>query len=234
MILRLIGIENELELTIGISLLNIHNRYLYKSIVCELLYSNIDNSNNLVLLDENCNRIASKRIIYIHDLLSYEFDSKMIVEKIIKPFLMHEILTDINSKTAECENYRRLIAPLLSFVDSIDIDYSFKEELDISFYTKLIGLDFSVNNQEAPLNKIISILKILSIMRNYDVIIINRAIPLLNDDEILSLKEYCEKNLISILFIDYLEDGEVAIANNLTIGEDFGSYSFEVFEGCHC
>lgn len=223
------GIDDQLYIFPGISLLNIHNRTLYRSLT-DFLYNSKDdeNLNDIVILDDKNERINPKKITYVHDLVSFKFDSKQIVDKLLKPFVVSCINNDIEVKEKETILYRELLEPLLEYANSLDIDYEYSYELDKNFYLKLANLDYSINDNLPMIDKITSILRLSVRLSDNNIIIINRAIPLLLEEELLSIEDFCIKNNISLLFIDYLDDSEVVIANNLVIGADFGAYKLQI------
>ena len=108
---------------------------------------------------ENSTRISGKSIFYVHDLLQYKFDNKQIVEKVVKAFVK-SLNSDLIAKDNETVLFRQLIAPVLEEFNLLDVDYTFADELDGSFYSKMTKISFDDNNELSPCDKLITIISI--------------------------------------------------------------------------
>jgi CRISPR type II-A-associated protein Csn2 len=221
------GIDSSLEINEGeIGLLNIHNKVIYRKIVKTLL-SDFDRfENNEIVFIKGEERLLSNQIEYIHDINLYNFNSKKILDEVIKR-LNKEINQDTKIKILETENYIKLIGPLLEELNILEIDYEYKNELDLSFYSKIPGISFKVNDELDPLEKIIAIININLKLFNKKIHIFNSVIKSLTNEEIILLNDYVEKTNITLLLLDYLDDCDVVIAKNLCINHEFGVYSIK-------
>jgi CRISPR type II-A-associated protein Csn2 len=221
------GIDSSLEINEGeIGLLNIHNKAIYRKIV-KLLLNDFDKfENNEIVFIKEGERLLSNQIEYIHDINLYNFNSKKILDEIIKR-LNKEINQDTKIKISETENYIKLINPLLEELNILEIDYEYKNELDLSFYSKIPGISFKVNDELDPLEKIMAIININLKLFNKKIYIFNSAIKSLTNEEIILLNDYVEKTNITLLLLDYLDDCDVVITKNLCINHEFGVYSIK-------
>ena len=221
------GIDSSLEINEGeIGLLNIHNKVIYRKIVKTLL-SDFDRfENNEIVFIKGEERLLSNQIEYIHDINLYNFSSKKILDEVIKR-LNKEINQDTKIKILETENYIKLIGPLLEELNILEIDYEYKNELDLSFYSKIPGISFKVNDELDPLEKIMAIININLKLFNKKIYIFNSVIKSLTNEEIILLNDYVEKTNITLLLLDYLDDCDVVIAKNLCINHEFGVYSIK-------
>ena len=221
------GIDSSLEINEGeIGLLNIHNKVIYRKIVKTLL-SDFDRfENNEIVFIKGEERLLSNQIEYIHDINLYNFNSKKILDEVIKR-LNKEINQDTKIKILETENYIKLIGPLLEELNILEIDYEYKNELDLSFYSKIPGISFKVNDELDPLEKIMAIININLKLFNKKIYIFNSVIKSLTNEEIILLNDYVEKTNITLLLLDYLDDCDVVITKNLCINHEFGVYSIK-------
>lgn len=221
------GIDSSLEINEGeIGLLNIHNKVIYRKIVKTLL-SDFDRfENNEIVFIKGEERLLSNQIEYIHDINLYNFNSKKILDEVIKR-LNKEINQDTKIKILETENYIKLIGPLLEELNILEIDYEYKNELDLSFYSKIPGISFKVNDELDPLEKIMAIININLKLFNKKKYIFNSVIKSLTNEEIILLNDYVEKTNITLLLLDYLDDCDVVITKNLCINHEFGVYSIK-------
>ena len=225
MIISIIGIENKLELNSGfISLLNIHNVILYRQIIKFLLNDINDKTKNTFVILDELERISSKELCFVNDLYNYTFDNKSLIDKIVKPYVL-SLNSHITDKENETKLYYNLTAPLIEFINTLEVDYDIKEELDISFYSKILGIDFSLNDSETEINKVLAIIKLESKLLNKKIFIFNGLIRLLTKDEQKELEEYVKENSLYLLLIDYIEENVVVNMNMLYIDDDFGSYN---------
>ena len=221
------GIDSSLEINEGeIGLLNIYNKAIYRKIVKTLLsdFDRFENNEIVFIKDEE--RLPSNQIEYIHDIHLYNFNSKKILDEVIKR-LNKEINQDTKIKILETENYIKLIGPLLEELNILEIDYEYKNELDLSFYSKIPGISFKVNNELDPLEKIMAIININLKLFNKKIYIFNSVIKSLTNEEIILLNDYVEKTNITLLLLDYLDDCDVVITKNLCINHEFGVYSIK-------
>lgn len=226
MILCLYGFDEKFELKEGVSLLNIHNKYLYRSLVNYFIYSHYDSEGNeIVFFDEHGERIKAENIIFVNDILEFKFDSKQIVDKFIKSYTISNIFHDVESREKELKLYKELISPIIEYANQLEIDFQYNEEIDVNYYLKLIGLDYSINNDRPIVDKIISLIRLILRINKAKLIVINRAIPYLTEEDINIIDDFCRKSATTLLFIDYLDDSEVVIANNMNVSKDFGIYS---------
>ena len=53
----------------------------------------------------------------------------------------------------------------------------------------------------------------------------NRLLQIITHEELLVLKEYISNCEIQLLLIDYLDESEVVIADNLMVDQEYGTYS---------
>ena len=120
MIVSLYGIEKKLITNnTSISVLNINNSILYRSIIRFLRLDLLDETKNEVVFFENQERINGKEIVYIQDLYSYKFDSKLISEKVIKSYIQ-EVNYDINDKIEISLNGEKIILKKVKKYTSLD------------------------------------------------------------------------------------------------------------------
>ena len=225
MIVSICGIDHQLDMRQpSLGLLNIHNKALYRDITSFMLTQlNEPEENDIVMMNDG-ERIEGDRILYIQDLYLYTFETKRIVDKIIKSYI-DELNSSITQKNDETELYSRIVAPILTMFDLLEIDYDYKDELDPSIYSKMLSVSFASAEETTPVEKIKAIINIgIKILRK-DVFVFNRVIPLLTDSEINDLNIYVRASNCYLLMVDYLDDSDVAITDNLTIGADFGAYS---------
>lgn len=223
--LSIIGIENKIEiLESNISLLNIHNNKLYRQIIRFCINDLNDKEKNLmVILDEDV-RVLQKDICFVNNLFDYSFDNKSLLDKLIKPYIK-ELNTYVVNKENETNLYYNLIRPLIDYVNTLEVDYGYKEELDPNFYVKLMGLDFSVNNDSNELEKVLSIIKLEMKVLRKRLFIFNGLLRILTSSELEELESFVKENSVYLLLIDNIDESVVVNMNYLYIDDDFGSYN---------
>ncbi len=225
MIVSLYGIEKKLITNnTSISVLNINNSILYRSIIRFLRLDLLDETKNEVVFFENQERINGKEIVYIQDLYSYKFDSKLISEKVIKSYIQ-EVNYDINDKIELTLLYRKLIEKLIMQFDILEVDYEYKEELDFSFFSKIPGFNFSANDEKDPIDKIIDILNINIKVLKKKYFVFNQTMSLMTKEELIKLNDFVVSNNCNLLFIDNMDENEIIFINNLCVDRDYGAYS---------
>ena len=220
MIVSLYGIEKKLITNnTSISVLNINNSILYRSIIRFLRLDLLDETKNEVVFFENQERINGKEIVYIQDLYSYKFDSKLISEKVIKSYIQ-EVNYDINDKIELTLLYRKLIEKLIMQFDILEVDYEYKEELDFSFFSKIPGFNFSANDEKDPIDKIIDILNINIKVLKKKYFVFNQTMSLMTKEELIKLNDFVVSNNCNLLFIDNMDENEIIFINNLCVDRD--------------
>ncbi|NCB32340.1 MAG: type II-A CRISPR-associated protein Csn2 [Erysipelotrichia bacterium] len=208
----------------GVGLLNVHNKQLYRS-TCRFLRTKLDESdyNDIVFFEDN-ERINSKEILYIQDIDLYSFDTKQIVERIVKSYIA-ELHESVIEKNKETERYRSLIQPVLQSLNLLEVDYDYKEELDSSMYYKMLGIVIEPDEEMPIVERMKSIINVESKIFRKKFYIINHVLPMLTGSEITELNKYVNTSNCYLLFVDYLADSDVVVTNNLIVDEDYGVYS---------
>ena len=222
--LSIIGIENAIEIIEGdISFLNIHNNKLYRQVIRFCINELNDKAKNLIVIMNDDERFLQKDICFVNNLFDYNFDNKSLVDKLIKPYIM-ELNTYVSNKENETKMYYNLIKPLIDYVNTLEVDYGYKEELDSNFYLKLIGIDFSINNDSNELEKVISIIKLEMKVLRKRLFIFNGLLRILTSSELEVLEDFVKENSVYLLLIDNIDESVVVNMNYLYIDDDFGSY----------
>lgn len=225
MIIKFFGIDRYLALDEGqLGLINIHNHSLYKKSVSFMNYE-LDNfeNNEIVFLEED-KRLDGKKIEYLQDVFLYTFNTKNILDALIK-MLKNTINEDVFFKETIDKQYLSLIMPLLNEANLLEIEYDYKQNLDTSFYSKIPNLSFKENDELQPLDKIINIMKTNIKLFNKNIFVMNGIMRILNVDDLKCLSDFCRKVGAKLLLLDYIEDSEVVIRNNLCIDEEYGTYT---------
>lgn len=222
--LSIIGIENVIEIIEGdISFLNIHNNKLYRQVIRFCINELNDKAKNLIVITNDDERFLQKDICFVNNLFDYNFDNKSLIDKLVKPYIM-ELNTYVSNKENETKMYYNLIKPLIDYVNTLEVDYGYKEELDPNFYLKLIGIDFSINNDSNELEKVISIIKLEMKILRKRLFIFNGLLRILTSSELEELEDFVNENSVFLLLIDNIDESVVVNMNYLYIDDDFGSY----------
>ena len=222
--LSIIGIENAIEIIEGdISFLNIHNNKLYRQVIRFCINELNDKAKNLIVIMNGDERFLQKDICFVNNLFDYNFDNKSLIDKLVKPYIM-ELNTYLSNKENETKMYYNLIKPLIDYVNTLEVDYGYKEELDSNFYLKLIGIDFSINNDSNELEKVISIIKLEMKVLRKRLFIFNGLLRILTSSELEELEDFIKENSVYLLLMDNIDESVVVNMNYLYIDDDFGSY----------
>lgn len=224
MIVSIIGIENVLNIQEGsISVLNVHNVSLYRQVIRFCLKDLNDKDKNMLVIIDGTERVLLKEICYVNDLFDYSFDNKALVDKLVKPYIA-ELNTYVSNKENETKMYYNLIKPLIDYVNTLEVDYGFKEELDPNFYLKLLGIDFSINNDSSELEKVLTIIKLEMKVLRKRLFIFNGLLRILTSSEMEELEDFVKENNVYLLLIDNIDESVVVNMSTLYIDDDFGSY----------
>ena len=217
------GINFDLEIKKGeMALLNIHNVVLYGKVVDNLLNDLANETANEIVFLNDEERLLKQEIEYIHDLRTYSFNNKSIVEAVVKAY-GNEVNGDIKMKSNEVKLYYELLNPIIEQINLLEVDYDYKKDLDQAFFVKIPG--FSFNENETLLDKLISIIKINTKLFGKKLFVVNSLISSLTTNDFELLNDYVEANGILLFLIDYLCDSDVVITNNVCINEEYGVYS---------
>lgn len=226
--LSIIGISEQLYFdTDDIALVNIHNKTFYCHVLEFMKYNFDEGDNDIVIFDDDKVRIKPKNILYIPDLLEFEIDNNKVIKAIIKRYMSY-ISMDNEFKLKQNQLYMQLIQPFLDELNMIDVDYEYRGELEQDFFKKIPCVRYDFGIDDSIEEKLISIVKLYTELFEIKCVIINKALPLLNNEEISKVKQYISYLKVPIIFLDYLEESEVVIAPNLMIDEEYGVYTINL------
>jgi len=222
--IAIFGVDGELVIESGqIGLINIRNQNLYRKIQKKLYRDLENNLENEIVFFEDKERLINE-IVYVQDVESYTFNNKQFLDAFCKR-IINEINTDLSNKTIETESYAKLLKPFINDLNLLEIEYSLKEELDQTFYTKIPNISFKDNDELDCLDKILNIIKINNKLLRKKYFVFNRIHSLLTRDELISLNKFVKCSDVSFLLVDCLNENDIKIKNNVNIFEDFSSFT---------
>lgn len=224
--LSIMGIDENISFEIGESIqLGIKNKGLFRRLSSEL-YAGSDRGNDFVILNDSGERI-DKDAMVIPDIISFEIDNRMLVERLIKKRLAvdEKIIED---QALHDQIYKSMISSIVSELNLLEVEYDYISEFDVKNIAKLLSIDFSAINDLDPLLKIENVVRLYSELGDRKLFIIKNAVSCLKMDEIAKLSEYVSNNQLNLVYLDYVDDSDTVVARNLFISEDLDSYSAKI------
>lgn len=225
MILKIFGFNLEIIFTEKESaVLVVENSSLFTNIV-HLLYSDNseEESNEVVIIDQDKRLSIKKDLLVISDILSYDVNDRKFINKLYKL-----IETEIQINTLLFSDFLQHISQmntlLLDDLLSIDVEFSYKNEITISSYLKLIELKVDTVSHVDVVEKFFHIIDIVVALDVAKGLVFINSLVYLSENDINEVVKYARYKRLAVLFLEgHFEKKGVDIKTYL-IDQDFYDY----------
>ncbi|MGL6064486.1 MAG: type II-A CRISPR-associated protein Csn2 [Fusobacteriaceae bacterium] len=227
MIIKLLYFENDVEiLPDKISILEIENKKMFSKFIYSIYnkINGIDTGDEIYLFENGKEVKFSEKALYISDPMMIDFNSKDIISTVTK-LVSKQLNIDIDIKNICEQKYSELYSLFQNILSDFTINFDSSSQFDITKFIKMIGLKIDDSLNSNHLEKILSIIEIISELQlNKFIIFCNLKSYLLEEElkEVYKFSLY--KKIPLILFESSLDKNYFEHEKKLTIDNDYDEF----------
>lgn len=228
--MKIFSFENEIEFDEDyVNVLEIEDRSMFKHIISELnqlINYNDENSEEIILIEGNKKLDFFNNTILIYDCFNINFNETKILKQ-----LYSDIEKRYRTEYTE-EDIQKYYNSILLNINKILFDYEFefeyKETIEIKEILKAIGLRFSTQYYNKPLDNIIYLFDVVANFKLYKILIFVNIKCYFKEDELEELYKAAKYREINVLFIESQVDHKLNhLEKKLLVDEDFDEFIFK-------
>lgn len=224
--LKLAGIENEIDFSNNINVIEIVDKRFFKAFLMELneIISSGSTSDKLLLIKDGESKSLSKHVMLLFDIFNIDFNSKTILSKLYCELNNIVVLDD------RVDNeYENLIQELLKYVREKTYEMPFECKIDdkISFkdILKTVSLKIDVNSYVKLEEKLMFLIDIISEFKLVDILMIANLKTYFSNEEIEEIYKYAICKNVKILLIENTNSQPMLLyENKLIIDDEFDDF----------
>ncbi|MEG0919732.1 MAG: type II-A CRISPR-associated protein Csn2 [Anaerovoracaceae bacterium] len=172
----------------------------------KILYSLHNEEDYFKIYDELYKNVPSKSIMYIHDILSFNFEDRKVKTSLYNYFasIMNQ---DQSIKETIEESYENMIKRIIMFLnENCDLEISWKEKIDVIEILKFVGItidEYQITNVFEKTQMVLNLLN--EIMRGNIIFFVNLS-TMTTNEEYSFILEQIELNNQTVVLIESTEN----------------------------
>lgn len=222
MILKIAGINSEIDFRNFINVLEIQNKGMYRNIIMKLntAINNKEEENEIIIV-ENEEKIDMNKVAQIViDPFNIEFNSKEILSKL---YLRVEQLNLLESATNS--KYEKVTLELLNYIRELLLDLPFNcnmnEKIEIKDLLKILSVKIDIIQYETLEDKIMFLIDLINEFELCDILILVGIKQYFDVEKLNILYRYAISKEIRLLLLENVTQEKLELENKIIIDEDF-------------
>lgn len=227
MIIKLLYFENDIEIQEEkVSVLEIENKKMYSKFIFSIYnkINGIDIDNEIYLFENGKELKFSDSAFYISDPMMIDFNDKIFINAVTKEIINY-LNVDIESKNLFEKKYSELYFIFQNIISDFTINFSDSSNLDVGKYLKMIGLKIDDTVNATHLDKVLSIIEIISELRIFRFIIFSNLKSYLSTEQVEEVYKFAlYKKIPLVLFESTLDKRIILNEKKITIDRDYEEF----------
>lgn len=222
MILKIAGINSEIDFKNFINVLEIQNKGMYRNIIMKLNSSinNKDEESEIIIVENEEKLDMNKVAQIVIDPFNVEFNSKEVLSKL---YLRVEQLNLLESATNS--KYEKVTLELLNYIRELLLDLPFdcnmNEKIGVKDLLKILSVKIDTIQYETLEDKIMFLMDLINEFELCNILILVGIKQYFDTEKLNVLYKYAISKEIRLLLLENVETEKLDLENKIIIDEDF-------------
>lgn len=222
MILKIAGINSEIDFKNFINVLEIQNKGMYRNIIMKLNSSinNKEEENEIIIVESEEKLDMNKVAQIVIDPFNIEFNSKEVLSKL---YLRVEQLNLLESATNP--KYEEVTLELLNYIRELLLDLPFdcnmNENIGVKDLLKILSIKIDTTQYETLEDKIMFLIDLINEFELCDILILVGIKQYFDTEKLNVLYKYAISKEIRLLLLENVTQEKLKLENKIIIDEDF-------------
>lgn len=204
MIIKIFSFTNDIEIgTSSVPTLLIENNKLYSNIVYSL-NCNINGEKgveDIKLIQDDDILSLSKEVILITDIISYDFNDRILINKLYK-YIENQYKMDDDNRAELFKGIDKVINSIMNELCELPFEFKIKDDISVVDCLKMLGIKYDYDYSTSIKDKIYAFIDLMVTMKLTTLIVFVSIKRYLGVEEFQELVKYIKYKRVNILFIE--------------------------------